>query len=74
MHLCSMRRAEIYIGSELHVHILTAGEECSRFEKLLQKRVLISRSAASLWSERFCIASACSRNAWVNNAFREHVM
>ena len=38
MHLYSMRRAEIYIGSELHVHILTAGEECSRFKKFLQKK------------------------------------
>ena len=39
-----------------------------------KKRPLISRSAAFLWSEIFCIASACSSDPCRNNAFREHVM
>ena len=34
----------------------------------------MSRSAAFVWSERFCIASACSSDPCGNNAFRKHVM
>ena len=40
-------------------------------EVLTKKRVLMSRSAAFLWSERFCIASACSSDPCGNNAFRK---